>query len=220
MIMEKKSILEYETVELDTKENELVIIDQTKLPGNIEIIRLKTAEEIWNAIYLLKVRGAPAIGVAAAMGLYVLAGSIKTDSYVMFYEKFEEYKDYLNSARPTAVNLSWALSRMDRLVRSMKDSAIPDILKALEKEAQNIKKEDIAVCRAIGEYGLSLVKRGDGRLTVMRDSLQPANMELPRHRYIWGMSADTDLKYLPMRPDRSYRELVSRLLNCRAQVLM
>ena len=78
MIMEKKSILEYETVELDTKENELVIIDQTKLPGNIEIIRLKTAEEIWNAIYLLKVRGAPAIGVAAAMGLYVLAGSIKT----------------------------------------------------------------------------------------------------------------------------------------------
>ncbi len=165
MIMEKKSILEYETVELDTKENELVIIDQTKLPGNIEIIRLKTAEEIWNAIYLLKVRGAPAIGVAAAMGLYVLAGSIKTDSYVMFYEKFEEYKDYLNSARPTAVNLSWALSRMDRLVRSMKDSAIPDILKALEKEAQNIKKEDIAVCRAIGEYGLSLVKRGDGILT-------------------------------------------------------
>ena len=82
--MSTKTILDYETVELDTEKNELVIIDQTKLPGNIEIISLKTAQEIWDAIYLLKVRGAPAIGVAAAMGLYILATQIDADSYVSF----------------------------------------------------------------------------------------------------------------------------------------
>ena len=71
--MENKNIMDYETVELDDQENALVIIDQTKLPGKTEIIRLKTAQEMWDAIYLLKVRGAPAIGVAAAFGIYLLA---------------------------------------------------------------------------------------------------------------------------------------------------
>ena len=126
---------------------------------------LKTAQEIWDAIYLLKVRGAPAIGVAAAMGIYILAKQIKADTYEEFYAEFTRQKDYLNSARPTAVNLSWALERMDRLVQSMKGEPIPQILNALQKEAIEIKEEDIRVCKAIGEYGLSLVKPGDGILT-------------------------------------------------------
>ena len=163
--MSEKTILDYETVELDVETKELVIIDQTKLPGNIEIIRLSEAKDIWDAIYLLKVRGAPAIGVAAAMGLYILATKIEADSFDEFYEEFTKQKDYLNSARPTAVNLSWALKRMDRLCKSMNGESIDDILKALEKEAILIKEEDIAVCKAIGEYGLSLVKPGDGILT-------------------------------------------------------
>ena len=74
--MENKNIMDYETVELDDQENALVIIDQTKLPGKTEIIRLKTAQEMWDAIYLLQVRGAPAIGVAAAFGIYLLAKRI------------------------------------------------------------------------------------------------------------------------------------------------
>ena len=160
-----KNILDYETVDLDLESGELVIIDQTKLPTNIEIIRLKTAKEIWDAIYLLKVRGAPAIGVAAAMGLYVLALDHKDDDSVTFLKKLEEYRDYLNSARPTAVNLSWALSRMYRLAQSMKGEPVSSILDALRDEALAIKKEDIEVCRSIGEYGLSLVKPGDGILT-------------------------------------------------------
>ena len=160
-----KNILDYETVDLDVKSGELVIIDQTKLPTNIEIIRLKTAKEIWDAIYLLKVRGAPAIGVAAAMGLYVLALDHKDDDSVTFFEKLGKYRDYLNSARPTAVNLSWALSRMYRLAQSMKGEPVSSILDALRDEALAIKKEDIEVCRSIGEYGLSLVKPGDGILT-------------------------------------------------------
>ena len=161
----EKSILDYETVDLDIKTDELVIIDQTKLPGKIEILRLKTAQEIWDAIYLLKVRGAPAIGVAAAMGLYVLASRTKTDDNVIFFKKLEEYRDYLNSARPTAVNLSWALKRMYRLAESMKNEPVSGILDALREEALIIKREDIEVCRSIGEYGLTLVKKGDGILT-------------------------------------------------------
>ena len=189
--MSEKTILDYETVSLDTETDELVIIDQTLLPGKTEIIRLKTAQEIWDAIYLLKVRGAPAIGVAAAMGIYILAKQIAVekgmlfenadviqnadavqsadaDMYNIFYTEFVKQKDYLNSARPTAVNLSWALERMDRLCRSMNGSAIPQILDALRKEALEIKAEDIRVCKAIGEYGLSLVKPGDGILTHCR----------------------------------------------------
>ena len=73
--------MDYDTVRLDEAEESLVIIDQTKLPGKIELLSLKTAQEIWDAIYLLKVRGAPAIGVAAAYGIYLLAKQIKTEDY-------------------------------------------------------------------------------------------------------------------------------------------
>lgn len=175
--MSEKTILDYETVNLDVDTDELVIIDQTLLPGKTEMIRLKTAQEIWDAIYLLRVRGAPAIGVAAAMGIYVLAKEIAINNnmlgvkeadaeiYMTFYEEFIKQKEYLNSARPTAVNLSWALNRMDRLCQSMNDKPIEYILNALKEEAIAIKEEDIRVCKAIGEYGLSLVKPGDGILT-------------------------------------------------------
>lgn len=163
--MEQKSILDYETVELDIENQELVIIDQTKLPGKTEIIRLKTAQEIWDAIYLLQIRGAPAIGVAAASGIYLLAGQIQADNFDDFYAEFAKQKEFINSSRPTAVNLSWALNRMDALCQSLKDRPIPEIIKALGEEAIEIKQEDIRVCKAIGEYGLSLVKPGDGILT-------------------------------------------------------
>ncbi len=185
--MSEKTILDYETVDLDIETDELVIIDQTLLPGKTEIIRLKTAQEIWDAIYLLKVRGAPAIGVAAAFGIYILAKQIAVENHMLdemvdagvseakcgsqtevfksFYAEFVKQKDFLNSARPTAVNLSWALNRMDRLCQSMNDKPIADILVSLQKEALEIKEEDIRVCKAIGEYGLSLLKPGDGILT-------------------------------------------------------
>lgn len=209
--MSEKTILDYETVDLDLETDELVIIDQTLLPGKTEIIRLKTAQEIWDAIYLLRVRGAPAIGVAAAMGIYILAKQIAVEKnmldrtngagqseiknvareetlnneqiktlnneqpetqnasqleiFEIFYAEFVKQKDFLNSARPTAVNLSWALERMDRLCQSMKGKTVADIIVSLQKEAIEIKNEDIRVCKAIGEYGLSLVKPGDGILT-------------------------------------------------------
>lgn len=173
-----KSIMEYETVDLDNKDLSVVIIDQTKLPGAVEIIKLHTAQEIWDAIYLLKVRGAPAIGVAAAFGIYVLAKRIsKEDSikradgqtdFEIFYRKFKEQKDYLNSSRPTAVNLSWALNRMEAVcLKAGREEKKPveEVVEILHREAVSIKEEDIQMCKAIGEFGLSLVKPGDGILT-------------------------------------------------------
>ena len=163
--MQKENIMDYDTVALDEEKNELVIIDQTKLPGKIEIIRLKEAKEIWDAIYLLKVRGAPAIGVAAAYGIYILAAESSADTYEAFYEEFKKKKEYLNSSRPTAVNLSWALNRMEQVVLDKKELPVAEILACLKEEAKEIQAEDIRVCKAIGEYGLSLVKPGDGILT-------------------------------------------------------
>ena len=161
----EKNILSYETVALDDENSALVIIDQTKLPGKTEILNLHTGEEIWNAIYLLQVRGAPAIGVAAAMGIYLLAKKMPTDSFASFYEEFKKQKDYLNSSRPTAVNLSWALNRMEQKVLSLKELPVPEIVGELKKEAELMKEEDIAVCKQIGENGLTLVNPGDGILT-------------------------------------------------------
>ena len=157
------------TVSLDEKTPAVVAIDQTLLPGSVKIIRLTQAKEIWDAIYLLKVRGAPAIGVAAAYGIYVLAFDIAKHAKDAdaFYKEYKEMSDYLNSSRPTAVNLSWALARMNETCkRSLeKDSNIGVTLTALHDEACAIQQEDIDTCRKIGEYGLSLIKPGCGILT-------------------------------------------------------
>lgn len=163
--MEKKNIMEYETVDLNLQDRAVMIIDQTKLPGTTEIIELKTAQEIWDAIYLLKVRGAPAIGVAAAFGIYVLADAIKTEDYATFLAEFQKQKAYLDSARPTAVNLSWALKRMEKVVLDNSRRTVEEIKELLKEESIAIKQEDVWVCKTIGEYGLSLVKPGDGILT-------------------------------------------------------
>ncbi|MCI8993237.1 MAG: S-methyl-5-thioribose-1-phosphate isomerase [Eubacterium sp.] len=164
--MEKeKTIMDYDTVALDDENSALLIIDQTKLPTETEIIALKTAQEIWDAIYLLKVRGAPAIGVAAGYGMYLLAKQIRTDNFEEFYREFVKQKDFLNSSRPTAVNLSWALKRMEQVCLDHKEKPVREIKALLKKESEEIQAEDIRVCKAIGEYGLSLVKPGDGILT-------------------------------------------------------
>ena len=143
----------------------VIIIDQTKLPTVTEYLTLGTAKDLYDAIFELKVRGAPAIGICAAFGMYVLAGTIETGDYDEFLKKFREYKDYLNSSRPTAVNLSWALNRMEQVVASHSDASVPEILGYLKKECMDIQEEDSQMCRAISEYGLSLIKDGDGILT-------------------------------------------------------
>ena len=165
MEKERKKILDYDTVALDDENSALVIIDQTKLPYQTEILHLTSQNGIWEAIYKLQVRGAPAIGVAAGYGVYLAAKAINAEDYDDFYRQFVEAKDYLNSSRPTAVNLSWALNRMEQTVIAHKDEPIPSIIAALKAESAAIQDEDIRTCKLIGEYGLTLVKPGDGLLT-------------------------------------------------------
>ena len=131
----------------------------------MEYITLSTAKEIWDAIYLLQVRGAPAIGICAGYGIYCLALQIESREYETFAKEFHEKKEYLNSARPTAVNLSWALNRMEKVVLSNEGQSVEEIFELLKQECKAIHEEDIAMCRAISEYGLTLIKDGDGILT-------------------------------------------------------
>lgn len=159
------NIMDIDTVALDEEHHAVRIIDQTLLPGEIKILSLTEAEEMWNAIYLLQVRGAPAIGVFAAMSIYLLSRSMPHDSYERFYQAFSEKKKYLDSSRPTAVNLSWALNRMESVVTSHSDLLVPQIVELLHDEAVRIRNEDIDVCRRIGEYGVTLLHDGDGVLT-------------------------------------------------------
>ena len=163
--MSGKNIMSYETVALDDLNSALVILDQTRLPYEVEILNLTEQKDIWDAIYLLKVRGAPAIGVAAAFGAYLAAKRIEATSWEEFYRQFKPAKDYLDSARPTAVNLSWALNRMEQVVLAGKDKSVPELVELLHQESVAIKEEDVWMCRQIGEFGLSLIKDGDGILT-------------------------------------------------------
>ena len=163
--MADKNIKSYETVALDEENHALVIIDQTKLPGEVEILHLTEQKDIWQAIYLLQVRGAPAIGVAAGFGLYLAARQIQAEDFDGFYRQLHEAKEYLNSSRPTAVNLSWALNRMEQVALDNRDKPVAEIKELLRRECIAIKDEDVWMCRKIGEYGLSLIKDGDGVLT-------------------------------------------------------
>ncbi len=162
---EHNDILQYEPVRLDAENDTLIILDQTCLPYETRLLRLQTQEEIRSAIYLLQVRGAPAIGVAAAFGIYLAAKGIRAGDYGTFIKRFTAAKEYLASARPTAVNLSWALERMARIVERNADKTIHAIIQSLHDEAMKIRDEDTAVCRAIGEHGLTLLQDGWGILT-------------------------------------------------------
>jgi len=162
---EIKKVTHIDNVRLSDDGKSVIIIDQTLLPNEMKYIELNNAKDIFDAIFELKIRGAPAIGICAGYGIYVLALQIAATDYAGFYEEFHRQKEYLNSSRPTAVNLSWALNRMEGVVTANADKPVPEILALLEKECRAIHEEDIQMCRAISEYGLSLVKDGDGILT-------------------------------------------------------
>lgn len=150
---------------LDDENSALVILDQTLLPGEVKYLSLTTTAEICHAIKTLQVRGAPAIGVAAAYGAYLGAKQAPEDDFESFYAVFSGVRKQLAASRPTAVNLFWALKRMDDCVQTHREQSVADIKQALRKEALAIHEEDIAQNRAISEYGLSQLKPGDGILT-------------------------------------------------------
>ena len=153
------------TVRLDEPGGAVVILDQTRLPGEETYVELRTPEQIWEAIHELKVRGAPAIGVTAAYGIYVCCRRAGGSCFDDLCETFDRTAAYLASSRPTAVNLSAALERMRNCLLAHRDEPAAGIWDRLRDEAEAIRREDAAACRQIGEYGLSLLEPGAGILT-------------------------------------------------------
>ena len=143
----------------------VVILDQTLLPNLTEYLTLREPEEMFEAIRLLRVRGAPAIGICAGYCIAALAQQRKELPSEQFIEELHRLAEYLNSSRPTAVNLSWALNRLERCISAMPKAEPPALAAALREEALSIHREDIAMCKAISEFGLTLIKDGDGVLT-------------------------------------------------------
>ena len=143
----------------------LRILDQTRLPGEEIWIEPANLEDIWQAIKRLQVRGAPAIGVAAACGIAQCAAAYEEEEGSSFFSRLKTDAAYLVSARPTAVNLAWALARMERCAGERLPDGVAAVKIALRAEAEAIRQEDEDACRAIGEHGLTLLRPGMGILT-------------------------------------------------------
>lgn len=161
----KASVLDFNAVFYDDAKESLVVLDQTKLPNETLYRTLLTKEDVWDAIFKLQVRGAPAIGIAGAYGLYIAMLPYQNSDHEAFFKALSEVKAYIGSSRPTAVNLFWALNRMETHALSQREKRVMQILDAMRQEAHAIRDEDEAVCKAIGENALSLLKPGMGLLT-------------------------------------------------------
>lgn len=154
-----------DTVWLDEEKDLLMYIDQTKLPQELSICSCKDVFELFHIIKRLAIRGAPAIGVGAAIGLYAASSRFEDESEEGFLYSLKKSAQHINSSRPTAVNLSWALKRMVCCAENAIGSGIDGMKSALKKEALSIYNEDIETCRKIGEYGERLIADGATVLT-------------------------------------------------------
>lgn len=144
----------------------LRLIDQTLLPTEFREIDCRDVQTVWEAIRSLRVRGAPAIGIAAAYGLCVGLQPARLSDESTFYAELERVADYLAASRPTAVNLTWALKRLQQVAAPLRGTLAPsDVFERLLAEAKAIHEEDRQMCRAIGRYGAELLRDGQGVLT-------------------------------------------------------
>jgi len=145
--------------------NTIRMIDQRKLPADITWYICRGYGDVIEAIEKMVIRGAPAIGVAAAMGLALGARSIREKSYAGFRNRFGEMARRMAKARPTAVNLQWAVDRMSLMVEKMADQPVAAIKEALRKESENVLAEDIEINKRIGQFGQTLVPQNATILT-------------------------------------------------------
>jgi methylthioribose-1-phosphate isomerase len=152
---------------IEWQDDVVVMIDQRKLPGSEVYVRCRTAPEVARAIKTMVIRGAPAIGVAAAMGLALGMRKSKATGTGKFAAEFQKMCDLMAATRPTAVNLFWAIERMKRCVAAAVEAgqSVEDIKGRLVSEAHAVHDEDLASCRAIGAYGAALVPAGARILT-------------------------------------------------------
>ena len=160
-----RKVTHVQNIRYDKAAERLYIIDQTLLPNEEREIELRTPEEMVEAIKKLRIRGAPAIGICAGYCLYRLARDIDAKDTEVFLRKLSVDAELLGAARPTAVNLRWALGEMMKTAQAHRSEDREALLNALYQRAVAIHEDDIAKCKAISEYGLSLLHEGDGVLT-------------------------------------------------------
>jgi methylthioribose-1-phosphate isomerase len=144
----------------------LDLLDQRRLPTTVEILSLRNVKQVFDSIQTLAVRGAPAIGVAAAYGMVIAARELAADQQLApGLDWLREQGAYLKSSRPTAVNLAWAVDRVLAAVERERPQAIGQIAGIALCEARAIHSEDVAMCRAIGRHGAALIQPNFGVLT-------------------------------------------------------
>ena len=150
---------------IEWKNGKVVLIDQRKLPTKFELVECFTCSDVVEAIKKMKIRGAPAIGVAASFGMSLAAFRSDATRFEDFLKDMETAKNSLAASRPTAVNLTWALNRIMNIICIKNSMDLNRIKASILKEAQNITREDIEINKTIGKYGASFIKDGDNILT-------------------------------------------------------
>lgn len=148
------------------QDNHVLLIDQTRLPGEYSHVAISRSSDMAQAIKTMIVRGAPAIGVAAAYGMYLGATEIETDDVSKFLDHLQRVAALLKQTRPTAVNLFWAISRMVRTAHE-EIGTVAEIRQTLLQTAQQIQAEDLATCQAIGDHGLTILPSSPSKLKIL-----------------------------------------------------
>lgn len=150
---------------IEWKNGIVSMLDQTKLPIEVVYFDCKTYQDVAKGIKELIIRGAPAIGVAAAMGIALGAKEIRANDFTGFYSEMEKICSHIGSTRPTAVNLFWAIERMKKVAIANREKPVNAIKDILYEESNRILTEDIEANRAMGKYGSQFIKTGDTILT-------------------------------------------------------
>lgn len=154
----------FQTIEW-TPADTVRLIDQRKLPTEVAYVECRDVAAVAHAIRTMQIRGAPAIGVAGAMGLALAARTVRASSFEGFFKELSRHGEQLLRTRPTAVNLAWGIERLMRCAEKNRDLPVAQIVQALIREAQLIREEDISGNRAIGEHGKGLIADGAAILT-------------------------------------------------------
>ncbi len=150
---------------VEWKNGAVRLLDQSRLPEYVEFLDCRDYRAVADAIRELKVRGAPAIGVTAALGVALGAQAVSATEFPAFAQALVPICDHLAATRPTAVNLFWAIDRMKKKLASLSAQSVPAVKAALLAEAQAILDEDIALCKAMGKHGAELIANGQTVLT-------------------------------------------------------
>lgn len=151
---------------IEWKNNKIKIIDQRKLPDNLQYFYIQDLKSLSQAIKTLQIRGAPALGAAAALGVYLGIKNLRLNNFSKFKKQLDNVINYIASSRPTARNLFWALERIKAVVLKNKHKSISYIKRIIFQEAKNIIEEDRLACRNMARFGAKLIKNNDRILTV------------------------------------------------------